>query len=148
MGGHSQGGFLTYSILMNTPEMIAGAFPISCGVIFQCEPSAYKDEALLKAQRSVPLAIVHGRNDPMVDFGMGSYAAGPFGESNWPRSNSSPATRRANVRPLSRRRGHPMARVAILRRPRGLAGLRREATRGRPLRDTIAALRRGQRPSS
>jgi predicted esterase len=84
VGGHSQGGFLTYSILMNTPELIAGAFPISCGVIFQCEPSAYKDEALRKAQRSVPLAIVHGRNDPVVNFGMGSYAAGAFGESNWP----------------------------------------------------------------
>jgi predicted esterase len=84
VGGHSQGGFLTYSILMNTPELIAGAFPISCGVIFQCEPTAYKDEALLKAQRSVPLAIVHGRNDPMVDFSMGSYAANAFGESHWP----------------------------------------------------------------
>ena len=31
VGGHSQGGFLTYSLLMNTPELIAGAFPISCG---------------------------------------------------------------------------------------------------------------------
>ena len=84
VGGHSQGGFLTYSLLMNTPELIAGAFPISCGVIFQCEPSAYQDEALRKAQRSVPLAIVHGKNDPMVGFGMGQYAAALFGESNWP----------------------------------------------------------------
>jgi predicted esterase len=84
VGGHSQGGFLTYSLLMNTPELIAGAFPISCGVIFQCEPSAYQDEALRKAQRSVPLAIVHGKNDPAVGFGMGQYAAGLFGESNWP----------------------------------------------------------------
>jgi predicted esterase len=84
VGGHSQGGFLTYSLLMNAPERIAGAFPISCGVIFQCEPGAYKDEALRAAQRSVPLAIVHGRNDPMVDFGMARYAAGLFGEDGWP----------------------------------------------------------------
>ena len=84
VGGHSQGGFLTYSLLMNTPELIAGAFPISCGVIFQCEPGAYQDEALRKAQRSVPLAIVHGKNDPAVGFGMGQYAASLFGESNWP----------------------------------------------------------------
>jgi len=84
VGGHSQGGFLTYSLLMNAPELIAGAFPISCGLIFQCEPSAYKDEAIRKAQRSVPLAIVHGRNDPVVDFGMGQYAAALFGESGWP----------------------------------------------------------------
>src|SRR4029077_4013304 len=68
VGGHSQGGFLTYSLLMNSPTLIAGAFPISCGVIFQCEPEAYRDEPLRKAQRSVPLAIVHGRNDPLVDF--------------------------------------------------------------------------------
>jgi predicted esterase len=84
VGGHSQGGFLTYSLLMNTPELIAGAFPISCGVIFQCEPSAYQDEALRKAQRAVPLAIVHGKNDNVVGFGLSQYAAGLFGESNWP----------------------------------------------------------------
>ena len=84
VGGHSQGGFLTYSLLMNTPELIAGAFPISAGLIFQCEPSAYQDEALRKAQRSVPLAIVHGKNDPAVGFGMGEYAASLFGESSWP----------------------------------------------------------------
>jgi predicted esterase len=84
VGGHSQGGFLTYSLLMNFPEAIAGAFPISCGVIFQCEPQAFDDEAVRAAQRRVPLAIVHGKNDPVVDFSMGQYAAGLFGEANWP----------------------------------------------------------------
>jgi predicted esterase len=84
VGGHSQGGFLTYSLLMNYPESIAGAFPISCGLIFQCEPSAYDDAPLRKAQRAVPLAIVHGKTDPIVDFGMGWYAATLFGESGWP----------------------------------------------------------------
>jgi pimeloyl-ACP methyl ester carboxylesterase len=84
VGGHSQGGFLTYSLLMNTPELIAGAFPISAGVIFQCEPDVYTDEALRKAQRSVPLAIIHGKNDPVMGFGMGQYAASLFGEAGWP----------------------------------------------------------------
>ena len=85
VGGHSQGGYLTYVILMNAPERIAGAFPISCGVIMQCEPDVYKDEALRAAQRSVPLAIVHGKNDPNVDFDSGGrYAAGLFGEHGWP----------------------------------------------------------------
>jgi predicted esterase len=84
VGGHSQGGFLTYSLLMNSPDLLAGAFPISCGVIFQCEPEAYADEALRRAQRSVPLAIVHGRTDPVVDFGLGRYAANLFGEAGWP----------------------------------------------------------------
>ncbi len=84
VGGHSQGGFLTYSLLMNTPEAMAGAFPISSGVIFQCEPSAYTDEELRKAQRKVPLAIIHGKNDPIMGFGMGQYAATIFGEAGWP----------------------------------------------------------------
>ena len=84
VGGHSQGGFLTYSILMNSPESIAGAFPISAGVIFQCEPSAYADLKLKAAQRAVPLAIVHGKTDPMVGFDSGSYAAGLFLDAGWP----------------------------------------------------------------
>ena len=84
VGGHSQGGFLTYSLLMNFPESMAGAFPISCGVIFQCEPDAYDDAALRKSQRAVPLAIIHGKNDPAVGFSLGQYAATLFGESDWP----------------------------------------------------------------
>ncbi len=83
VGGHSQGGFLTYSLLMNFPEAIAGAFPVSCGVIFQCEPDAYADQTLRRAQRAVPLAIVHGKTDPIVGFTMGQYAATLFGESDW-----------------------------------------------------------------
>ena len=84
VGGHSQGGFLTYSLLMNFPESMAGAFPISCGVIFQCEPDVYNDATLRKGQRAVPLAIIHGKNDPAVGFSMGQYAATLFGESDWP----------------------------------------------------------------
>jgi predicted esterase len=84
VGGHSQGGFLTYSLLMNSPELIAGAFPISAGVIFQCEPSAYADQQLRAAQRKVPLAIVHGRQDQVVAFSTGEYAATLFGEAGWP----------------------------------------------------------------
>jgi predicted esterase len=84
VGGHSQGGFLTYSLLMNYPESLSGAFPVSCGVIFQCEPDAYTDEAVRRTQRAVPLAIVHGKNDPVVAHAMGQYAAVLFGESGWP----------------------------------------------------------------
>ncbi len=84
VGGHSQGGFLTYSLLMNFPEAVAGAFPISGGVIFQCDPDVYVDESLRKAQRAVPLAIVHGKTDPIMAFSTGQYAAILFGEANWP----------------------------------------------------------------
>jgi predicted esterase len=84
VGGHSQGGYLAYSLLMNSPEAIAGAFPISAGVIFQCEPSAYDDAKLKAAQRAVPLAIVHGKTDPLVPFEGASYAAGLFLDAGWP----------------------------------------------------------------
>jgi predicted esterase len=84
VGGHSQGGFLTYSLLMNYPEQFAGAFPISAGVIFQCEPSAFTGEKIKVAQRAVPLVIVHGKQDPNVNFSAGQHAATLFGESNWP----------------------------------------------------------------
>jgi predicted esterase len=84
VGGHSQGGFLTYSLLMNYPESLAGAFPVSAGLIVQCEPDAYTDNPLRAAQRRVPLAIVHGTNDPLVAFSMGEYAAALFRESGWP----------------------------------------------------------------
>jgi predicted esterase len=104
VGGHSQGGFLTYSLLMNSPEKIAGAFPISAGVIFQCEPTAYADEKLRAAQRSVPLAIIHGKNDPAVGFSMGEYAAVIFGEAGWPAfrffADASPAGHRFALLPV------------------------------------------------
>jgi predicted esterase len=84
VGGHSQGGYLTYSLLMNFPESMAGAFPISCELIFQCEPGAYADSAVRQAQRKVPLAIIHGKTDPLVGFAGGQYAATVFGDAGWP----------------------------------------------------------------
>jgi predicted esterase len=105
VGGHSQGGFLTYSLLMNFPELIAGAFPISAGVIFQCEPSAYTDEELKAAQRAVPLAIIHGKQDPVVAFSSGEYAATIFGEAGWPAfrffADSSPAGHQFGLLPVN-----------------------------------------------
>ncbi|MBI3819749.1 MAG: hypothetical protein HY286_13720 [Planctomycetes bacterium] len=78
VGGHSQGGYLTYSILMNYPELIAGAFPVSAGVIFQCEPSAYDNATVRAAQRRLPVAIVHAENDGIVQFSMGKDASEIF----------------------------------------------------------------------
>lgn len=84
VGGHSQGGFLTYCLMMNFPESIAGAFPISCGLLIQCDPAVYSDQALRQAQRKVPLAIIHGKNDGIMGFGAGQYAASLFGDAGWP----------------------------------------------------------------
>jgi predicted esterase len=85
VGGHSQGGFLTYSLLMNFPEKIAGAFPVSAGVIMQCEPAAFADEKLRAAQRAVPLAIIHSKQDAMVPFSAGEHAAKLFNDAGWPK---------------------------------------------------------------
>jgi predicted esterase len=84
VGGHSQGGYLTYSVLMNYPELVAGAFPISAGVIIQCEPTAYDKSEVRAAQRRVPLAIVHGENDGVVEYSMATYARQIFEDDGFP----------------------------------------------------------------
>lgn len=84
VGGHSQGAFLTYSLVMNFPERFAGAFPVSGGLIFQAEPKAYVDDAVRAAQRRVPIAIVHGRNDGIVDFSSATYAHAAFLDDGFP----------------------------------------------------------------
>jgi predicted esterase len=72
-GGHSQGGFLTYAIVMFYPEQLAGAFPMSCNLLVQCEPGNFEDEQVRRAQRAVALAPIHGENDDVVDFASGVY---------------------------------------------------------------------------
>ncbi len=84
VGGHSQGGFLAYSLAMNSPELFAGAFPISAGLLFQCEPSAYDNAEVRAAQRKVAVAIVHAENDPAVAFDMGKSAYESFLDGGFP----------------------------------------------------------------
>jgi predicted esterase len=71
VGGHSQGGFLTYHLHMHFPEKWAGTFPMSCGLVMQAEPDVFKDKALLAAQRAIPLAVVHGTADDVVPYETG-----------------------------------------------------------------------------
>ncbi len=85
VGGHSQGGFLSYSCYLNYPELFAGAFPISGGLIFQCEPTAYDKPELRALQRKGAIAIVHGENDPIVDFSAGKSAFESFEDDSFPR---------------------------------------------------------------
>ena len=74
VGGHSQGGFLTYVVYQHYPESFAGAFPMSCGMIYQAEPTAFENAKIRLAQRARPLAILHGRSDRTVRFSMSEYA--------------------------------------------------------------------------
>lgn len=84
VGGHSQGAYLTYSLVMNFPERFAGAFPVSGGLIFQAEPRAFADADVRAAQRRVPLAIVHGRNDGIVGFSSAAHAHAAFLDDGFP----------------------------------------------------------------
>lgn len=84
VGGHSQGGFLTYSVMMNFPNLVDGAFPVSGGMIIQCDPFAYDDKDLKKLQKKTPLAIVHSPNDRQVSVQLAKFAYGAFLDDGFP----------------------------------------------------------------
>jgi predicted esterase len=84
IGGHSQGGFCAYSTFMNFPEIFAGAFPVSAGLIVQCAPSAYEDEKVRALQRKLAVAVIHGEDDDVVDFESGRAAYQAFLEDGFP----------------------------------------------------------------
>jgi len=84
LGGHSQGGFLSYILYMHHPELFAGVFPIAGGLVIQAEPDVFEDEKLLAAQRATPLAIVHGTEDQLVPFSTGEYIHERFLASGFP----------------------------------------------------------------
>lgn len=84
VGGHSQGAFLTYSTFMYFPELFDGAFPVAGGLIVQAEPGAFNDEAIRQAQRSKPIAIVHGSTDSTVKYSVSESALASFREEQFP----------------------------------------------------------------
>jgi pimeloyl-ACP methyl ester carboxylesterase len=84
IGGHSQGGFLTYALVMYYPELIAGAFPMSCNLLVQCEPDGFEDEGVRAAQRSLALAPIHGREDTVVEFSAGQYCVDRLRDGGFP----------------------------------------------------------------
>jgi predicted esterase len=73
VSGHSQGGFLTLAVAMFYPERIAGAIEVAGNLLVQCEPSYFDDEKLEAAQRKVPIAIVHGEKDDVVEYSAATY---------------------------------------------------------------------------
>ncbi|MEM7455282.1 MAG: M56 family metallopeptidase [Planctomycetota bacterium] len=68
VGGHSQGAFLTISVMMNYPELVDGAFPMAGGMLIQCEPEGYTEQNIRLRQRQTPVVLVHAQDDPSVDF--------------------------------------------------------------------------------
>jgi predicted esterase len=84
VGGHSQGGFLTYLMHMHFPEQFAGSFPVSGGLVIQGEPDVFEDAALKALQRARPMAIVHGRQDTVVPFDTALYIRDRFDANGFP----------------------------------------------------------------
>ena len=84
VGGHSQGGFLTYAVMMYYPDLLAGAFPMSCNLLVQCEPDNTTDEDVRASQRAVALAPIHGQRDSVVDYSSGEYCHGRMVDGGFP----------------------------------------------------------------
>jgi len=85
LGGHSQGGFLTYATFLYYPELFDGAFPMSCNLLVQCEPDQFRDPKLVARQHEVAVAPIHGQADNVVEFDSGEYCFLRMQESGFPR---------------------------------------------------------------
>ena len=81
VGGHSQGGWLTYPIAMFYPDLVAGVFPMSCGMLIQCEPKRIDD---LTEQRRVAFAPIHGTSDNVVAFSSGKAGVNSLLDGGFP----------------------------------------------------------------
>jgi predicted esterase len=86
IGGHSQGGFLTYSVIMHFPDLYQGAMPMAGDCWMQNEPNLWKDKPdIMAKQKAIPIAVIHGRADPIVDFRQGQHAYDVFKVMGYPK---------------------------------------------------------------
>jgi pimeloyl-ACP methyl ester carboxylesterase len=83
IGGHSQGAYVTFSVVMGHPEKFAGAIPVAGGLWMQCEPERYEGEELEK-RKATAIAIVHGRKDDVVEIGLSESAHFSFVDAGFP----------------------------------------------------------------
>jgi predicted esterase len=85
VGGHSQGGFLTFSVIMHFPEQYQGAFPMAGDCWSQNEPNLWEGKPeILAKQKKIAIAVIHGRADPVVKFSQGEHAYDVFNVMAWP----------------------------------------------------------------
>ena len=79
IGGHSQGGYACYSCIMHYPELYDGAFPMAGGCWKQNAPNLFETEPEKMAlQQQMPIAVIHGRSDKVVDYELGKRARQVF----------------------------------------------------------------------
>lgn len=141
LGGHSQGGFLTNCLVTYYPELLAGAFPMSCNLLVQCEPDNF-DAAARKKQHAVAVAVIHGKADTVVPFSGGAYQHLRY------RDGGTPALRLFAPEGIA----HQFALLPVEEAVRWLAAIRdtdgprllafaRERAKGAAWRDVGAAIR-------
>ncbi len=84
IGGHSQGAFLTYSVITHFPGLYHGAFPVAGDCWMQNEPHLWESKPdIAKKQRAIAIAVIHGRADPVVAFSQGEHAYDCFRAAGW-----------------------------------------------------------------
>ena len=84
VGGHSQGAFLTYNVILNHPDLYHGAFPMAGDCWSQNEPNLWEEKPdILKKQKEIAIAVIHGRADPVVPFSQGEHAYDCFRAMGW-----------------------------------------------------------------
>jgi predicted esterase len=81
VGGHSQGAFYTYRIVLSKPERFAGAIPFAGGLLLGLDPKA---AASRKGRPGPPFAIIHGEADDVVDPELGDWAYELFLKADYP----------------------------------------------------------------
>lgn len=84
LGGHSQGGFLTYAVGMFYPGKLRGIFPMSCNLLVQCDPDYFKDEEVRRQQRELAIAVIHAANDQVVPVSGGDYCHAAMVDGGFP----------------------------------------------------------------
>jgi pimeloyl-ACP methyl ester carboxylesterase len=86
LGGHSQGAFLTYNVILNHPDRFHGAFPMAGDCWIQNEPNLWQDKPqVLARQKQIAIAVIHGKSDPVVKFSQGEHAYDCFRAMGWTR---------------------------------------------------------------
>jgi predicted esterase len=84
IGGHSQGAFLTYNVILNFPELFHGAFPMAGDCWMQNEPNLWEDKPeATKKHRNIAIAVIHGKADPVVQFSQGEHGYDCFRAMGW-----------------------------------------------------------------
>ncbi len=84
VGGHSQGGFLTHSVVLLNPDLFQGAMPMAGDCWSQNEPNLWEDRPdVARVQHGIAIAVVHAKNDPVVKFEQGQHAYDVFRAEGW-----------------------------------------------------------------